>query len=66
MTEQEKIERFDWIKALLDGMDVKDQRLIVWAHLTYLVEIDFNNLDWIINRVGEMVEVESNKLLKTF
>jgi hypothetical protein len=66
MTEQEKIERFDWIKALLDTMDVKDQRLIAWAHLAYLVDMDFQNLGWIINRVEELVEKESNKLLKIF
>ena len=67
MTERQKIEQFDKIKTLLDSMDKDSQRLIVWSHLSYLIEQDgFNNLSWLLDRTGELIERANRELLSPY
>ena len=64
MTELEKIKRFDEIKALLDTMDKDDQRLIAWSHLSYLVDLDFSNLTWIMEQLGILIQAKDDNLVR--
>ncbi len=63
MTEQEKIERFDQIKDLLDQLDPATQRLIVWSHLKYLLALDKQGIGWLLEKVGELIDSEEKSLL---
>jgi hypothetical protein len=67
MTEKQKIEQFDKIKVLLDSMDKDSQRLIVWSHLSYLIEQDgFKSLSWLLDRTGELIEKANRELLSPY
>jgi hypothetical protein len=63
MTEQEKIEKFDLIKDLLDSMDVETQRLIVWSHLKFLLAKDKQGIPWLLDKGREMIEEFEKSLL---